>query len=705
MLDDLAPEPDDPFLRLEDIHSPDALAWAAEQTAATESRYAGDDRTALEARLRGILDDPDRLVVPSRHGDWMYDVWRDAANPRGIWRRATRASFTAGEPEWETLLDVDELGRVEGTAWAFSRAVHGPRGTDRVLVQLSPDGGDATVLREYDLVTCGFVQREPFRLDVHKSHAAWIDADTLLVATALDGGSTTDSGYPRTARVWRRGEALGEASVAVEGAAADVGIFVGVDRTGGHATAVVEVAHDFFHFENHVWDARHGAIDPVLVHAPLDAHVDVHGDLVAVRTTTEWEVAGTRYAGGTLLVGPLETLTHGDGADLVVAFAPAPGRVLESWTWTRTRLVITVLDDVQSRLLSLDPTGGWRATPLDLGIAADDLFSASVATVDADVDDELWIVVRGFLTPPTLVVTDAVAPQPRTVAQAKAVFDATGLAATQHWATSADGTRIPYFEVGPTPRDGPLPVLMSGYGGFEHALTPEYPTLVGPAWLQQGRVFVVANIRGGGEFGPAWHLAALREHRHRAYEDFAAVARDLVARGVTTPDRIGCHGRSNGGLLVGNMLTQYPEDFGAIVCGVPLLDMRRYVRLSAGASWIAEYGDPDDPADWAFIRTFSPYHLIDPHRAYPPSLIYAATSDDRVGPVQARKMAARLQDETDAEVHYLEPVEGGHAGTIDNSATAALHATIYAFLDDVLVARPAPPAHAAESAHAAEVAR
>ena len=228
---------------------------------------------------------------------------------------------------------------------------------------------------------------------------------------------------------------------------------------------------------------------------------------------------------------------------------------------------------------------------------------------------------------------------------------------------------------------------MNGYGGFEHSLSPEYATVVGPAWLERGGVYVVANIRGGGEFGPSWHQTALRENRHRAYEDFAGVARDLVQRGVTTADRIGCHGRSNGGLLVGNMLTQYPHDFGAVVCGVPLLDMRRYTRLSAGASWIAEYGDPDDPADWAFLRTVSPYHLIDAARPYPPTLIYAATSDDRVGPVQARKMAARLQDETHGEVHYLEPVDGGHAGTIDNAATAALHATIYAFLTEVLIDR------------------
>lgn len=683
MTERLAPQPADPYLWLEEIRSDAALAWAAERTAATEARYASPGRTALETRLRGILDDPDRLVVASRHGDWMYDLWRDADNPRGVWRRATRASFRSGTPEWQVLLDLDALGRSEETPWSWGRSVHGPAGSDRVLVQLSPDGGDATVLREFDLTTSTWVADEPFLLDVHKSHAAWIDRDTLLVASALDGGGTTDSGYPISARVWRRGTSLREALTVVEAESSDVGVFVGVDRTGDVATAVVEIARDFFHFENVVWPAD---VDPapVAVQVPSDARVDVHGEFVAVRTTTPWEVAGTTHPGGTLLVGPLSTVTDGDGSELEVAFAPTATSVLETWTWTRTRLVLTVLDDVQSRIVALDPAAGWAPLDMDLALGHDDLFTVGVATTDADEDDELWLVARGFLTPPTLLVTDAATPAPLVVQRGKEVFDTTGLAASQHWATSADGTRIPYFEVGPRERHGTLPVLMNGYGGFEHALTPEYPTIVGPAWLERGGISVVAGIRGGGEFGPAWHLAALRENRHRAYEDFVAVARDLVARGVATKDQIGCHGRSNGGLLVGNMLTQFPDDFGAIVCGVPLLDMRRYTRLSAGASWIAEYGDPDDPDDWAFVQTFSPYHLVEPGRAYPPSLIYAATSDDRVGPVQARKMAARLEDETDTEVHYLEPEEGGHAGTIDNAATAALHATIYAFLDDVL---------------------
>lgn len=683
MTERLAPQPDDPYLWLEEIHSDAALGWAAERTAETEALYASPAREALQHRLRGILDDPDRLVVASRHGDWMYDLWRDAENPRGVWRRASRASFRSGAPEWQVLLDLDELGTREATQWSWSRAVHGPAGTDRVLVQLSPDGGDATVLREFDLATATWVDEQPFLLEVQKSHAAWIDRDTLLVASPLSGGGTTDSGYPDSARVWRRGTPLSAASLVVRAEPSDVGVFVAVDRTAGHATAIVEVARDFFHFENFVWPAD-AAPEPTRVNVPLDARVDVHGDLVAVRTTTPWQLAGTSHPGGTLLVGPLASVTDGDGSALEVAFAPTPSAVLETWTWTKSRLVLTVLDDVRSRIVTLDPVAGFQAADVDLALGDDDLFTASVATTDADEDDEMWIVARGFLTPPTLIVTDAVAPVPTVVQSAKAVYDATGLAATQHWATSADGTRIPYFEVGPRERTGTLSVLMNGYGGFEHALTPEYPTIVGPAWLEDGGVYVVANIRGGGEFGPAWHLAALRENRHRAYEDFAAVARDLVARGVATKEQIGCHGRSNGGLLVGNMLTQFPDDFGAIVCGVPLLDMRRYTRLSAGASWIAEYGDPDDPDDWEFVQTFSPYHLVRAGRPYPPSLIYAATSDDRVGPVQARKMAALLADETDAEVHYLEPVEGGHAGTIDNAATAALHATIYAFLKDVL---------------------
>ncbi|KAA9111556.1 prolyl oligopeptidase family serine peptidase [Microbacterium rhizomatis] len=685
---DAADEPADPYLWLEEVRGDDALAWAAERSAETEARFASAARSALQERLRGILDDPDRLVVPSRHGEWMYDVWRDAQNPRGLWRRCGRDAFRAGTPEWQVLLDIDALGRAEGTTWSFSRAIHGPAGTDRVLLQLSPDGGDATVLREFDLATVAFVTETPFALDVEKTSVAWISADELLVATALAGGGSTDSGYPLTARVWQRGTPVYSGFTAIEAATTDVGVFVSVDRTDGMATATVDVAHDFFHSEEYVWDAALGAA-PKLVAAPQDALVAVHGASVVIRTTTAWTVAGHEVAAGSLLVGPLETVTDGDGSGLEVVFTPTSTTVLDSWRWTKRRLVLTLLDDVQSRMLALDPSDGWRATDLDLGASPDDLLSAGVATADADEDDELWIVVRGFLTPPTLIVTDAVDQGPTTVARSRETFDATALAATQHWAVSADGTRIPYFEVGPREHAAHAPVLMNGYGGFEHALTPEYPTLVGPAWLESGGVYVVANIRGGGEFGPAWHLAALRENRHKAYEDFAAVAADLVDRGVTTADRIGCHGRSNGGLLVGNMLTQFPERFGAIVCGVPLLDMRRYTRLSAGASWIAEYGDPDDPADWEFVRTFSPYHLIDPGRAYPPSLIYAATSDDRVGPAQARKMAARLLADTDAQVHYLEPVEGGHAGTIENAATAALHATIYAFLDEVLVRRPA----------------
>ncbi|KHK96453.1 hypothetical protein LK09_15720 [Microbacterium mangrovi] len=678
----IADEPADPHLWLEDIHGSEALAWAAEQTARTESRYASGWRSELEQRLRGILDDPRRLVVPARRGDWMYNFWRDAEHPRGLWRRCPRDTMRAGAPEWQVLLDVDALGAAEGVEWSFAGTSHGPRGTGRVLVSLSPDGGDAHVIREFDLDAATFVTEAPFTLEVHKSHAAWVDRDTLLVATALEGGGTTDSGYPISARLWRRGTPLRDAPVVVAGKASDVGVFAGVDHTGGGATAVVEVAHDFFHFENHVWDARDPQAAPQLLDLPQDARTSVHGELVAVRTTTDSVVGGVEVSGGTLLVGTIADV-HA-GRPLTVVFAPTATRVLSTWTWTKNRLVLTVLDDVQSRLVAVDPADGWAATPLDLALPATDVYSVDVVTRDAEEDDELWVVARGFLTPPTLIVTDSVAPNAEVVASAPAVFDTTGLSAAQHWAVSADGTRVPYFEVGPRERDGRLPVLMSGYGGFEHSLTPEYPSIVGPAWLETGGVFVVANIRGGGEFGPAWHLAALRENRHRAYEDFVAVARDLVERGVSTPDRIGCHGRSNGGLLVGNMLTQYPDDFRAIVCGVPLLDMRRYARLSAGASWIAEYGDPDDPADWEFVQTFSPYHLIDPNAHYPASFIYAATSDDRVGPVQARKMAARLEAETDAEVHYLEPADGGHAGSIDNAATAALHATIHAFLRDTL---------------------
>lgn len=677
------PIDDDPFLWLEDVRADAALTWARERTAATAHRYGSPARTALRDRLQRILEDPDRLVIPHRHGEWMYDVWRDAANPRGLWRRASHASFLAGTPDWQVLVDVDALGAAEGTPWAFAGATLGPDGTDRALVALSPDGGDAHVVREFSLADTAFVTDHPFTLAADKSHAAWLDADTLLVASALHGGDTTDSGYPRSARLWRRGTPLDDATTVAQAAASDVSVSVHVDRTAGHVTAEVGIAHDFFHDECRVWNAASDAA-PHLVHAPQDAVVDVHADLVAVRTTTPWTVAGIEHAAGTLLVGPLATLTTGDGSKLRAVFTPTRSRILRGWAWTRTRLVVTVLDDVQTRVVSLDPQNGWQATPLGTGADKDDILTVDVVTTDADEDDEVWLVARGFLTPPTLMVTDAAAPASRVVQRAKAVFDAEGLATTQHWATSADGTRIPYFQIGPRDQAAPLPTVLGGYGGFEVSRLPEYAAVLGPAWLERGRVHVVANIRGGGEFGPAWHLAALRDKRPRAYEDFVAVARDLTARGVTTTAQLGCHGGSNGGLLVGNMLTQYPDDFGAVVCGVPLLDMRRYTRLSAGASWIAEYGDPDEPDDWAFIRSFSPYHLVQPAREYPPSLFYAATSDDRVGPVQARKMVARMTAVTDAEVHYVEQDDGGHAASIDAASRADLQATIYAFLDDVL---------------------
>ncbi|WP_298012368.1 prolyl oligopeptidase family serine peptidase [uncultured Microbacterium sp.] len=699
------PAPDtDENLWLEEIHAPEALAWAASESARTDEHFASPARTALTERLLTVLDDPERLALPSRRGAWIYNFWRDADHPRGLWRRATRASYLAGDPAWQVLLDVDGLGRAEGTAYSFGGAAHGPRGSGRALVRLSPDGGDAVIVREFDLDEAHFVtDASAFALPTAKQHTAWLDADTLLIASPLDGGALTASGYPRTARLWRRGEPLASAQTLIEADESDVGVVGGGDRTGREAdidtsgdpevTAIVRVGHDFWRRSTWVapWRAGAHTVELERLAVPDDAESSVHGGFVLVRPSTPWRlgpeasVAPVIHPAGTLLAGSLAALT-GDAPEphaLTPIFTPSEHTVLETWAWTRTRLVLTLLDDVRTRLVALDPQADWAASDLDAGAAcAADMLTAEIVSTDADEDDEVWVRVSGFLTPPTLIITDAASPAARVIDAQPAVFEASGLETTQHWAISADGTRVPYFQVGRPGATGA--VLMNGYGGFEHALTPEYASIVGPAWLESGGIYVVTGIRGGGEFGPAWHRAALRENRHRAYEDFVAVARDLVARGVTTPEQIGCHGRSNGGLLVGNMLTQFPDDFGAIVCGVPLLDMQRYTHLSAGASWIAEYGDPDDPADWAFIQTFSPYHLIEPGRAYPPSLIYTATSDDRVGPVQARKMAARLRDRTDASVFYLEQTEGGHAGTIDNRAVAELHATIYAFLTEAL---------------------
>ncbi|ALU39416.1 prolyl oligopeptidase [Kocuria flava] len=686
-----AGQPHDEHLWLEEIDGPAPLAWVARQNARTLSLLEGPALERLEADVLAVMDSADRIPMVAKHGEHYYNFWRDAEHPRGLFRRTGWESWTGEDPQWEVLLDVDALAAAEGVDWVWGGArLLRPQYTGgvhrRALVSLSPDGGDAKRVREFDLERREFVPGG-FDVPTAKSSVTWVDADTVHVGTDFGPGSLTTSSYPRTVRVLRRGQDLAEARQVFEVPEDHVQAVLVRDHTPGFVRDVAVDVVDFFSSRTHL--VRDGGL--VHVDVPETVTVDLHRQWLLLRPQEDFELGGTRHLAGSLLAADLEAFLAGDRT-VVPVFVPDAHTSLQSWSWTADRLLLELLRDVSSVVLVAEP-GTWTTAELPGAPALHSVDAWAVDDEDPEAGNDHWLVATGFLTPTTvargtLATGTDPGTAPRVVKRAPSFFDASGLVVEQHFAVSADGTRVPYFQVGPAGlvADGRNPTLLSGYGGFEVSRTPSYSGSLGRSWLartdDEGRsgVYVLANIRGGGEYGPSWHRAALRERRHRAYEDFAAVAADLQARGVCSRERLACSGGSNGGLLVGNMLTRWPHLFGAVSCGVPLLDMRRYTQLSAGASWIAEYGDPEDPAQWEFLRTFSPYHLMRAGEDYPPVLFWTATSDDRVGPVQARKAAARLQGLGHEDVWFYEATNGGHAGAGDNKQAARLHALSHEFL-------------------------
>ncbi|MFD8010348.1 prolyl oligopeptidase family protein [Streptomyces sp. NPDC058955] len=660
---------DDPYLWLEDVDGEAALAWVAERNAETEAELAaGPGFDAFADRLREVLDAVDRIPYTTRRGPWLYNFWQDAEHVRGLWRRTTLEQYRKDAPEWETLLDVDALAEAEGEKWVWAGARVRRPAHDRALVSLSRDGGDATVVREFDLESRAFVDGG-FTVPEAKTSIGWIDADTVFVGTDHGPGSLTDAGYPRTVRRWRRGTPLAEAPTVFEGAPADVSAWAWHDATPGYERAFVGRSLDFFRSETHLLTADDRLVK---IEVPEDAEVYAHRKHLIVTLKSPW----LGHPAGALLAFDFDAFLAGDRTAEAL-FTPDERTALAGHSWTRHHLVLETMRDVSTRIEVLTPReeGGWSRAPL---ADVPPLSAVAVTDTDPDVSDEYFLDVSGFLQPSTLT-RGTIGGDTEILRQAPARFDTTGLSVEQAFAVSEDGTRVPYFVVGPDRSQGPGPTLLYGYGGFEVSLTPSYAALTGRGWLETGGTYVIANIRGGGEYGPDWHQAALGAHRHRAFEDFAAVARDLVARGITTPERLGAAGGSNGGLLMGAMLTRYPELFGAIVCQVPLLDMVRFHKLLAGASWIAEYGDPDDEADLPHLRELSPYHRLTADASYPPVLLTTSTRDDRVHPGHARKAAARLR-ELGHPVLFHENTGGGHAGATDNAQAARNKALMYTFL-------------------------
>ncbi|WP_420112257.1 prolyl oligopeptidase family serine peptidase [Pseudactinotalea sp.] len=674
---------DDPYSWLEDVDGETSLDWVRERNGEKAAELAATPSfAATKQRIRSILDSDEKIPDVTRRGDHLYNFWKDADHERGLWRRTTLESYRTESPEWETVLDLDALNEAEGENWVWHGAtVWRGAGTDDAfryaLVSLSRGGADADVTREFDLHTKTFVEGG-FHRPESKGGVAWETLDSVIVFTDFGEGSMTPSGYPRIVKRWHRGTALEDAVTLLEGDPEDMYIGGGSDQTPGYERTFVFRRRTFRTGEMYIVEGEQLLEIPT----PPSAEEDVHREWLTVELREDWTPADVTYPAGALLAAKLEHVLAGS-TEFHVLYAPTDTTSLAGASWTRDHLVLNILDDVTNRLEVLTPgAGGFARTAVD-GVPS--VGTVAVAPVDPVAGNDVWLYITDFLTPTTLslatIGADGEMSEPEPLKAMPTFFDATGLVAEQHFVTSDDGTRVPYFLVRREDLafDGTAPTLLYGYGGFEISLTPTYSGGLGSAWLEQGGVYALANIRGGGEYGPAWHQAALKANRHKAYEDMAAVARDLVARGITSHKHLGVQGGSNGGLLTGNMITRYPELFGAVVIQVPLLDMKRYSHLLAGASWMDEYGDPDDPAQWEFIRTFSPYHLFDADREYPPVLFTTSTRDDRVHPGHARKMAAAMLA-SGKDVTYYENIEGGHGGAATNDQASHMSSLAYEFL-------------------------
>lgn len=656
----------DPYLWLEDITGDAALDWVRRHNEPTLAELCGERFEELRTQALEVLDTDARIPYVVRRGDHLYNFWRDADHPRGLWRRTTLEQYRRETPEWDVLIDVDSLAAAEGENWVWAGANVIAPDYSLALIALSRGGADAAVEREFDLRSRRFVE-DGFVVAEAKTIIDWEDHDTVLVGTDFGDGSLTDSGYPRLVKRWPRGQPLADAELVFAGTHVDVSVGASVDRTPGFERTLVHRSIDFYNTE--IYELRQGEF--IRIDAPPDATVSVHREWLLIELRSDWYTPAGQYLAGSLLAADYEEFLAGT-AQLRVVFEPDEHTCLNHYAWTRDRLVVVTLVDVASRVEVVTP-GGWSREPVT---GLPEATNTSIVTAD-HLGDEFFLDSSGFDRPSRLLRSDGTGLE--MVKSAPEFFDADDLYVAQHFATSQDGTRVPYFVVGHRESNGPGPALLSGYGGFEVARTPGYDGVLGRLWLARGGTYVLANIRGGGEYGPTWHTQAMREGRHKVAEDFAAVAADLVNRGITTVAQLGAVGGSNGGLLMGVMLTSFPELFGALVCSVPLLDMRRFHLLLAGASWVAEYGDPDDPGDWEFIEKYSPYHHVSADRRYPPVLITTSTRDDRVHPGHARKMTAALEA-AGHHVRYYENIEGGHAGAADNKQAAFKSALMFEFL-------------------------
>ena len=674
----------DNYTWLEDIAGEKPLAWVrAENARATEWLEKSPHFATLQAEALKVLDSPERIPWPEFKRGVIYNTWNDASHVRGIVRRTTLKDYLSADPRWETVLDYDALGATEKQSWVG----HGMNclmpEEELCLVALSAGGEDADTQREFNLKTGKFIENG-FQLPRGKQSIDWLDKDTLLVARDWGPGTMSQSGYPISVRVWKRGTPLESAKEVFRGAVTDNRVDGYVLRDAdGHRATVIDHGRTFFSHTRYLLLPDGQKKLELPPKSQVEGLVD---NQLIVSLQEDWTPAGqtTRYAQGSVVSFDLDA-AKADPEHLrpAVLFAPTEREFEQEVGVTRHDVVLTTLNNVQGRayIYSLAKDGKWtrRQIPVPDNQSVDITWTGST-------EDRFFLSLSGFLNPSSLWLGNAA---DGSLTQAKAEkprFDASKLTVEQFEATSKDGTKVPYFVVRPREMkfDGTNPVLLTAYGGFQISITPYYDPVTGKLWLERGGVLVVANIRGGGEFGPAWHEAGLKTHRQRIYDDFYAVAQDLVARKITSPAKLGIEGGSNGGLLMGVEFTQHPEMWKAVCIGVPLLDMLNFEHMSAGASWVGEYGSVSVPEERAFLASISPYNQLRKDVNYPEPLIWTTTKDDRVGPVHARKFAARME-EFGKPFLYYEILEGGHGSGADNKETARTIAVRFTYLTTKLM--------------------
>jgi prolyl oligopeptidase len=675
---------EDKYLWLEDVSSDRSMAWVNAEDAKTAAVLQKDPRYQpnFDAALK-LSEDPRRLAFPGLRGDEVYNNWRDASNPRGLLRKTTVADYLTESPHWTAVIDYDALGKAEKTGWVPRGLTCLYPGTSVCMVQLSAGGEDAVTVREFNLQTGKFVDGG-FQLPHSKQSVAWVDGDTLLVQRDWGAGTMTNSGYPFVVKEWKRGTPLDKATEVFRGAATDEVGSSGAVLHDAQGDSLELFSRGVTFFTTQTFVKTPAGVKQLAIPAKSNLAGLLMGR-VLVSLDEDWTPAagGRTYTAGSLVELKLADVLK-DPAHLrpAVIFAPTAQEFLQSMALTRDRVLITTLNHVQGRAYVYTPgASGWTHERLPVP----DNVAVGIATA-SDTDNRFFLLIDSFLQPPSLWLGDA---GKATLTMAKsepARFDASNETVEQYEATSKDGTKVPYFVVHPKGMklDGSNATLLNAYGGFQISMTPGYSATLGKLWLEKGGVYVLANIRGGGEFGPAWHEAGLNVHRQRIYDDFAAVGEDLIARKITSPPHLGIEGGSNGGLLMGVEMEQHPELWNAVVISVPLLDMIRFVHIAAGASWVGEYGSPDVPAQRAFLETISPYQNLKPGVTYPEPLIFTTTKDDRVGPQHARKFAAKME-EFHEPFYFYEITEGGHGSGADLKQQAGTSALTYTYLERKLM--------------------